>query len=53
MIGDSPFDCEAAGKAGIQTVAVMTGGFSREELTDSGAVKVFDTLAELSDYLLN
>jgi HAD superfamily hydrolase (TIGR01509 family) len=53
MIGDSPFDCEAADKAGIQTVAVMTGGFSREELLDSGAVKVFDTLAELSDYLLN
>jgi HAD superfamily hydrolase (TIGR01509 family) len=52
MIGDSPFDCEAAGKAGIQTVAVMTGGFSREELADSGAIKVFDTLAELGDYLL-
>ncbi len=53
MIGDSPFDCEAAGKAGIQTVAVLTGGFSRQELLDSGAIKVFDTLAELGAYLLN
>jgi HAD superfamily hydrolase (TIGR01509 family) len=53
MIGDSPFDCVAATKAGISTVAVMTGGFSREELRDAGAVEVFDTLAQLGDYLLN
>lgn len=53
MIGDSPFDALAATKAGISTVAVMTGGFSRQELKDAGAVEVFDTLAELGDYLLN
>lgn len=53
MIGDSPFDCIAATKAGVHTVAVMTGGFSPEELREAGAIEVFETLGELGDYLLN
>ncbi len=53
MIGDSPFDCIAARKAGVETVAVMTGGFSPEELKESGAVEVFETLPELGAHLLN
>ena len=28
MVGDSTWDCEAAERAGIETVAVLTGGFS-------------------------
>lgn len=53
MIGDSPFDCIASGRAGIETVAVLTGGFSPEELKEAGAKEVFETLPELGDYLLN
>lgn len=52
MIGDSPFDCIAADRAGIPTVAVLTGGFSPQELKEAGAVEVFETLGELGDYLL-
>ncbi|HYN99541.1 MAG TPA: HAD family hydrolase, partial [Actinomycetota bacterium] len=52
MIGDSPFDCIASTRAGIETVAVLTGGFSPEELKEAGAKKVFDTLRELADYLV-
>jgi HAD superfamily hydrolase (TIGR01549 family) len=47
MIGDSTWDCEAAGRAGIRCVAVLTGGFSREELTEAGAEEVFACLADL------
>jgi HAD superfamily hydrolase (TIGR01509 family) len=47
MLGDSPWDCEAAARAGVETVAVMTGGFSEQELTDAGAVAVFESLKEL------
>jgi HAD superfamily hydrolase (TIGR01549 family) len=47
MIGDSTWDCEAAGRAGIRCVAVLTGGFSREELTEAGAEEVFECLADL------
>ena len=51
MIGDSTWDCIAAGKLDIPTVAVRTGGFSVEELNDVGAVAVFDSLRELHDAL--
>ena len=51
MVGDSPFDCEAAARMDTPTLAVLTGGFSREELTDAGAVRVFDSLGDLRERL--
>jgi HAD superfamily hydrolase (TIGR01549 family) len=51
MVGDSTFDCEAAKRAGIETVAVMTGGFSEQELRDAGAVAVFESIVELRESL--
>lgn len=51
MIGDSPWDAIAASKASVPTIAVRTGGFSREELTDAGAESVFDSLRDLIDGL--
>jgi HAD superfamily hydrolase (TIGR01509 family) len=47
MVGDTTWDCEAAKRAGIQTVAVLTGGFSEAELRDAGAVSVFQSIDEL------
>ncbi len=47
MVGDTTWDCEAATRAGIQTVAVLTGGFSEAELRDAGAVAVFRSIDEL------
>ncbi|MEA2349994.1 MAG: hypothetical protein QOG86_935 [Thermoleophilaceae bacterium] len=47
MLGDTPWDCEAAGRAGVETVALMTGGFAEQELTEAGAVAVFESIAEL------
>jgi HAD superfamily hydrolase (TIGR01549 family) len=51
MIGDSVWDAEAAGRAGIGTYAVLTGGFSVEELESAGAKKVYESLQELQDDL--
>jgi HAD superfamily hydrolase (TIGR01549 family) len=51
MVGDSTFDCEAAGRAGIETLAVLTGGFSEQELLDAGAARVFGSLDELRESL--
>ena len=51
MIGDSTWDCEAAKRAGIQTVALLTGGFSEAELIDSGAAIVFESITELRERL--
>jgi HAD superfamily hydrolase (TIGR01549 family) len=47
MVGDSTFDCEAAQRAGLETVAVLTGGFSEQELRDAGAVVVFESIEDL------
>ena len=46
-IGDSVWDCRAADEAGVPAVAVLTGGFSRDELLEAGASRVFASLAEL------
>jgi HAD superfamily hydrolase (TIGR01549 family) len=47
MVGDSVWDCEAAKRAGIETLAVLTGGFSADELREAGALDVFESIAQL------
>jgi HAD superfamily hydrolase (TIGR01549 family) len=51
MIGDSVWDIEAAKRAGIPTLAVLTGGFSAAELEERGAAEVFESIAELRELL--
>jgi HAD superfamily hydrolase (TIGR01509 family) len=51
MIGDSVWDCQAAERAGIETIGVLTGGFSEEELQQAGAAAVFRSLPELTEGL--
>jgi HAD superfamily hydrolase (TIGR01509 family) len=51
MLGDSTWDCEAAGRAGLETVGVLTGGFSEDELRDAGAACVFHSLGDLRERL--
>jgi HAD superfamily hydrolase (TIGR01509 family) len=47
LVGDTPWDVEAAARAGVATIAVLTGGFAAQELTDAGAVSVFESVDEL------
>jgi HAD superfamily hydrolase (TIGR01549 family) len=47
MIGDSTWDCEAARRCGVETIALLTGGFSEQELQSAGAAVVFESLDEL------
>ena len=48
-LGDTPYDAEAAGKAGLRTIGVTTGGWSREELLAAGCVEAYESVAELLD----
>jgi HAD superfamily hydrolase (TIGR01549 family) len=48
MIGDSVWDCMAARRLGLPTIAVRTGGFGTAELVDAGADAVYEELAEIS-----
>ncbi len=48
FVGDAVWDVEAARRAGVSCLAVLTGGgFSREELRDAGAREVYDSPADL------
>ena len=47
MLGDSVWDIAAARRAGIPTIAVMSGGYAEDELRGAGAVAVFEAVADL------
>jgi HAD superfamily hydrolase (TIGR01549 family) len=52
MVGDTPWDVEAAQKAGVRTICVLTGGaYSEAELRDRGALAVYESVKELADRL--
>ena len=40
-IGDTPYDAEAAGKAGIPTIGMLCGGFTEAALREGGCVAVY------------
>jgi len=45
MLGDTPYDVEAAGKAGVSTIALRCGGWNDADL--SGAIAIYDHPADL------
>jgi HAD superfamily hydrolase (TIGR01509 family) len=51
MVGDTRWDIEAARHAGIETICVITGGWSEQELRDAGAVAVFESVQDLRERL--
>ena len=51
MVGDSGWDVEAAANAGLDTICVLTGGWSEQELRDRGAAAVFDSIPHLLEHL--
>jgi phosphoglycolate phosphatase-like HAD superfamily hydrolase len=51
MVGDSTWDCEAAGRAGVPVIGLLTGGFGEAELADAGAEPVFESLPILREGL--
>jgi HAD superfamily hydrolase (TIGR01509 family) len=47
FVGDTRWDVEAASKAGLETICLITGGWSRQELEDAGAAAVFESVEDL------
>jgi phosphoglycolate phosphatase-like HAD superfamily hydrolase len=45
MLGDTPYDIQAAGKVGIGVIAFRCGGFRDEDL--KGAIAIYDGAADL------
>jgi phosphoglycolate phosphatase-like HAD superfamily hydrolase len=48
MVGDTPYDAEAAGAAGLTSIGLQSGHFSRSDLVDAGCAAVFFDLQALA-----
>ena len=51
FVGDTVWDVEACERAGVPTIAVLSGGVSRSELETAGAQAVFDDPSDLCAHL--
>lgn len=51
VVGDTPYDVEAAKKAGMKTTGLLCGGFSEDLLREAGAVDVYRDPGHLLDEL--
>ena len=49
MIGDTRWDAEAAGRAGVRSIGVLSGGIGTDELQQAGVAEVFDDVAAILD----
>ena len=47
VVGDTPYDAEAARKAGLRTIGVLSGGFPFEDLRAQGCVRIYKDAADL------
>ena len=47
VVGDTPYDAEAAGKAGMRTIGLLCGGTSEQVLRKSGCIAVYQDPADL------
>lgn len=47
VVGDTPYDAEAAGKIGLRTIGVLCGGFPKSELRATGCIEIYDGPADL------
>jgi HAD superfamily hydrolase (TIGR01509 family) len=49
VIGDTPYDAEAARKAGLPTLGVLCGGFPEAELSAAGCIAIYRDPQDLLD----
>jgi HAD superfamily hydrolase (TIGR01549 family) len=47
VVGDSPYDAEAAGKVGLRTIGFRSGGFAEAKLRSAGCIAIYDGPADL------
>jgi HAD superfamily hydrolase (TIGR01549 family) len=47
VVGDTPYDAQAAGKAGVKTIGLLSGGFPEADLRAAGCVRIYRDAADL------
>ncbi len=50
VVGDSPYDAEAAGKAGLRTIGFLCGGFAESTLRDAGCKEIYRDASDLLEH---
>lgn len=51
LIGDSTWDCLAAGRVELPVIGLLTGGYSEQELREAGAEVAYATIGDLMQHL--
>ena len=51
VVGDTVWDIKASGRCGLECVCVLTGGIGRAELSEAGAVAIYESPQELLENL--
>jgi HAD superfamily hydrolase (TIGR01509 family) len=47
VVGDTPYDAQAAGKIGLRTLGLLCGGFPEEDLRAAGCLEIYKDPADL------
>lgn len=47
VVGDTPYDAEAAGKAGLRTIGFLCGGFPEADLRAAGCIDIYRDATDL------
>ena len=47
VVGDTPYDAEAAAKANLQTIGLLCGGWKEKELRQAGCIAIYKNPADL------
>ncbi len=51
LVGDAPQDMKAGKEAGVKTIGVTTGIYSKEQLKNAGADFILETLKDKNKFL--
>jgi HAD superfamily hydrolase (TIGR01509 family) len=50
VVGDTPYDVVAAARAGMTTIALLSGGFPEDTLREAGAIAVYVDIPDLLEH---
>jgi HAD superfamily hydrolase (TIGR01549 family) len=53
VVGDTPYDAEAAGRAKLRIIGVKSGGWSRAKLLEKGCSEVYEDIGEIFENYVN
>ena len=50
VVGDTPYDAQAATKADLKTIGLLSGGFDEDVLREAGCIAIYRDIADLLEH---